>query len=133
MTMQSRDEIVAAVKARGYFDGWTDEQLVARNVVKLVEEACEAVAESGLGDNSEHPSKNAYWFKRYAREYTRIARAFFNGGYCGKVKSEKKRAALISELHDVYVVLVVLESLLGVDIAAGALDKARGDVGRGVR
>ncbi len=133
MTMQSRDEIVAAVKARGYFDGWTDEQLVARNVVKLVEEACEAAIESGIGADNEYEGYKAYWFKRYAKEYARIAKRFFDGGDCGKVKFKKYRNALISELHDVYVVLVVLESLLGVDIAAGALDKARGDVGRGVR
>jgi NTP pyrophosphatase (non-canonical NTP hydrolase) len=130
--MEHRSEIVAAVRARGYFDGWSDEELIARNVVKLVEEVCEAVIGSGVGSDNDWPGeRDAYWFKRYANEYQGIARRFFDGGYCGRVRWN--RTSLVSELHDVYVVLCCLESLLGVDLAAGALGKATGDVERGVR
>lgn len=42
--MSQQTQIVAAVAKRGYMDGWSDDQLAARQLVKMVEELAEASA-----------------------------------------------------------------------------------------
>lgn len=128
--MQNRDEIVAVVRDRGYMDGWTDEQLLARQVVKLAEEVAETLRDANL-----LLPDNASWHDWYgatiaAGDLRLRAWHLFDNGDCGIVGN---RDGLISELADVYVVMSMLEHLLGVDIAQLALAKARGDVERGVR
>ena len=43
-TTNAQDRIVQAVALRGYLDGWTDDELALRQLVKLLEEVGEAFA-----------------------------------------------------------------------------------------
>lgn len=43
-------EIAANTARRGYREGWSQDQFLGRQVVKLLEEACEALEASGLPD-----------------------------------------------------------------------------------
>jgi NTP pyrophosphatase (non-canonical NTP hydrolase) len=128
---ETQRKIVAAVKARGYLEGWTPSELGARQFAKLVEEVGEVGGACSIqgGMAAEHVYADLYWAASSAREA-------FDDGYCGEVLSPETAA---EEAADCYVVLSVLthalEQMLGreIDLEALALAKAQGDVKRGVR
>lgn len=125
MTIQQ--DVYQAVRERGYVDGWTPEQFVARQVCKLQEELSELAGEVRGTSMSTHLAMAA------AGEVARVDfddedgwRDFSDGmfGYT-------PRAA--AELADLVVVALVMAEALGVDVLQAALGKARADVGRGTR
>jgi len=127
---ETQRAIVEAVKARGYLDGWTPEQLGARQVVKLVEEVVELQGCIGIvkyGDKD---------LDRLLCDAQTVARRVFDRGDCTQVEIPEDA---VKEAADCYVVLAVLthalEQMLGreIDLEALALAKATGDVKRGVR
>lgn len=125
MTIQQ--DVCAAVRDRGYLAGWTTEQAIARQVCKLQEELAELACEvNGLDPETAGDIQQA----------GRQARIDFDGvdGWHDAAANSfgySRRAA--AELYDLQVVVFVLAELLGVDVQAGALDKARADVERGKR
>lgn len=127
-------QIYAAVEARGYTRGWTRQQLIARQLVKLAEEVGEAsqyaiLDPEMLGDQP----RNA--FDWHVDRLAVLARERFNAAdweWCGTV-SDFDELNIADELADVYVVVCMLAHLLGVDVQSRALDKAQADIARGVR
>ena len=120
--------IVAFVANRGYLDGYDIDQRIARQLVKQLEETCEAMQCIGvLEDNA------LYDLLFDAARVGRFARAVFDmpslfDGVTVNV------ATVIGEFPDMVVPLAVLADALGVpDMLATGLDKAQADVVRGVR
>ena len=120
--------IVAFVADRGYLDGYTVEQRIARQLVKALEETCEALQCVGTLEDSA-----LYDLLVDAARVGQFARAVFDvpslfDGATVDVPT------LIAELPDMVVPLAVLADAVGVhDMMAAGLDKARADVARGVR
>lgn len=135
MTAQKSFEIIATeinylVKQRGYLDGYTANQLIARNIVKAFEELAEA-SEHVILDPAER-------FTPYVEAIGSFAKERFDSKWwtnCGPTDVE----LLKSEIADLFVVLSVLVKQIEAhtgsryDVAELALDKARDDVARGVR
>ncbi len=126
--MSAQAQTVAAVAQRGYLDGWTDGELLALQVVKLVEELAE-LAECVEGDDPVLAD-----FLRIVRRLNKPARRLFDrreafvGAECINTKQAR------SELTDCAVVLSVAAHALDVpDVMYAASVKARQDVTRGVR
>ncbi len=126
--MSAQAQTVAAVAQRGYLDGWTDGELLALQVVKLVEELAE-LAECVEGDDPVLAD-----FLRIVRRLNKPARRLFDrreafvGAECINTKQAR------SELTDCAVVLAVAAHALGIpDVMFAASVKARQDVTRGVR
>ena len=126
--MSAQAQTVAAVAQRGYLDGWTDGELLARQVVKLAEELAE-LAECIDGDDPVLLD-----FLRIVRRLNKPARRLFDqldafvGAECVNTKQAR------SELTDCAVVLAVAAHALGIpDVMFAASVKARQDVTRGVR
>ncbi len=133
--MSIQSEIVEAVRKRGYLEGWSKEQLAARQVMKLAEELRELllIADGELssdeyGDDVFERIKDAQDKIDYAG---RAAKYAFDKGDCGTIISDDDAK---KELFDIIVVCSILAYALGVDdMMQGALDKANADVKRGVR
>ena len=126
--MSAQAQTVAAVAQRGYLDGWTDGELLARQIVKLAEELAE-LAECIDGDDPVLAD-----FLRIVRRLNKPARRLFDrreafiGAECVNTKQAR------SELTDCAVVLSVAAHALDVpDVMYAASVKARQDVTRGVR
>jgi len=126
--MSAQGQTVASVARRGYLDGWTDGELLARQVVKLAEELAE-LAECIDGDDPVLLD-----FLRIVRRLNKPARRLFDqldafvGAECVNTKQAR------SELTDCAVVLAVAAHALGIpDVMFAASVKARQDVTRGVR
>ena len=120
-------EIAANVAARGYREGWTDEQYAARQVCKLGEELGELVI------HLRTPISLPYWA---AVAYDRIgfqAREHFDNTLAWDDASLWDHTAAAAEAADMLVVLYNLADALGVDLNALALEKSKSDVERGVR
>jgi len=129
-------EIAANVAARGYREGWTDEQYAARQVCKLGEELGEAVHQlkQCYSDDPSDLAPMPAWMGRLSTAQIRCREAFDNrGSYQWDRVFIRDRDALIGELTDMQVVLAVAGHALGVDLNALALEKSRADVERGVR
>ena len=128
--MSIQSEIVEAVRSRGYLEGWTNGQLAARQVMKLVEEVGELL--DYLTWHNSLPNHEEIFQTWYRSRDTAIsARGAFDGGECGTIFSTPDT---IKELADIIVVCSVLAHALGVDdMMQGALDKANADIARGVR
>ena len=121
--------IVGAVAARGYLDGYTLDQRIARQLVKQLEETCEAI-QAVIDDN---PSGHLATLIIHAYRVGRQARAVFDipSLFDGVMVDVP---LLIAELPDMVVPLAVLADAAGVpDMMAAGLDKAQADVARGVR
>ena len=131
MTPQRR--VFAAVQARGYTDGWTEAQFVARQVSKLVEELAEVAHEV--------PAVGATILIKLA-DVAEMAREEFDEkdawtppvwpAFAERLWPDR-RAAIASELADLQVVLFAAAERMGVDIVALAVEKAEADVKRGVQ
>jgi NTP pyrophosphatase (non-canonical NTP hydrolase) len=130
-TLEAQGAIFEALVARGYTAGLTAEQLTARQVCKLLEEACEAArhVEGFSGQTDEliatlHDAARAEFddLKRW-QSYGRI----------------RSYAGLKDELPDVAVTLANTAEALtwadeyAFDVMAAAVKKSTEDVRRGVR
>lgn len=120
--------IVAFVADRGYLEGYTLDQRIARQLVKQIEETCEA-----LQCITDCPSRQVAGLITWAGYIGRYARALFDvPSLFDDVVIDVP--TLIDELPDMVVPLAVLADAVGVpDMMAAALDKAQADVKRGVR
>lgn len=119
--------IVAAVRERGYLDGYTEDQLAARQLVKLLEELCEALQCIHTDD----PILAA--LVANAAIYGKSARAVFDipSLFDGVTVDFGELGA---EFCDLVVPLAVLGQVLDVpDMMAAGYRKAQADVARGVR
>ena len=119
--------IVAAVADRGYLDGYTIDQRIARQLVKLFEEVCEAMQCINADDTDLH------LFIQHANSQGKWARAIFDVPVLfGDVLVDVP--TLLEELPDLVVPLAVLADAVGVtDMLDLAQAKAWADVARGVR
>jgi NTP pyrophosphatase (non-canonical NTP hydrolase) len=134
--MDAQRKVADSVAKRGYRDGWTAEQFLARQVAKLTEE---------LAELAQHVAKfypgGRIGFNWQAKliDAGDVARRDFDNPAewhdCGPVDL----AALRDEAADILVVLFnIAEASNVIDGAAGnvvqaAVDKAAGDEARGVR
>lgn len=128
-SIQSR--IAQNVIDRGYAEGWTPDQMVCRQIAKLVEELGEAVAHlCTMGEFLNHPV--AFWAD--AMDFAaRRAKIHFDSKNTWDDVYLDDLDALRTELADIQVVLFVAAHFLGFDITQAALDKSNADVKRGVR
>lgn len=125
-----RQRIVEAVRDRGYLDGWTPRQLVARNACKLIEESAETL-------EAVQSERWAVWST--AMQVKQLSGELFDESDYWDESGEMDVEQIRKEVADCYVVLsVLLDALESVteapfDVAQAALEKAEGDVDRGVR
>ena len=126
-----QEQVAQAVAARGYREGWTAEQFLTRQLLKLVEESGEA--SSWVQDDA------AGFFQALAASFN-AKRAFDSGVSYRMVRDFIPRwREFAKELADIQVVLMcaaqALSEMTGepFDVAQAALDKATADVGRGRR
>ena len=120
--------IVAAVAGRGYLDGWDLDQRIARQLVKELEEVCEA-----LQCINTHNNMQLLALVMDAVVIGRSARMVFdNPALFDGVTVDVP--TLLEELPDLVVPLAVLADAVGVpDMMDLAQEKAWADVKRGVR
>lgn len=130
--------IYEAVRQRGYLDGYTDAQLLARQVCKLQEEIAEFCREVVLPVT---PLGNV---KGLILGAGLSARQLFDRpsvwDQAGPIDHPETAACLYQELADLYVVLALIEQTLQrlyptvpIDMQQLALIKAESDIARGVR
>lgn len=119
--------IVAFVADRGYLNGYTLDQRIARQLVKQLEETCEALqAVDGYDPRLAELVERAHMLGIMARAIFDVPSLFDN--------VTVDVPTLIEELPDMVVPLAVLADALAVpDMMAAGLDKAEADVKRGVR
>lgn len=125
--MNAQEIVSANVAARGYRDGWTAEQFVARQLCKMTEELDEAV---------KHLRKNDRQVFSFAWELAvagPMARRKFDDREAWDTVTLHDPDALRSELADMQVVLFAAASALEFDVVQAAIDKSSQDVARGVR
>jgi NTP pyrophosphatase (non-canonical NTP hydrolase) len=120
-----QEEVYQAVKDRGYLDTeeWSRDQLIVRQVVKLIEEVGELSRKTDTG----HADR---WALLYAVALGEYAKAMFDNGPFNNPSYDT--GILKHELADVQIVVYVLATLLGIDIDEEAHIKATLDVPRGV-
>ena len=135
--MNTQRRIYEAVKARGYREGWTAEQFIARNVAKMQEELFEASELVALSD------ENCYTAIALAAALAR--REFDNGDWTDTgftlpfPYQEEAHADFKGELADMYVVLCCMAEALGemdgeaFSLEDAALAKSERDIDRGIR
>ena len=121
----AQDTVAANVAARGYRDGWTQEEFVARQLAKMTEELAEA-----------------FWYTS-GMERTDWAAGLPDVGEAARYAFDDKEAwskariakpdALRAELTDMMVVLLAAADALGFYILPAAIEKSSADVARGVR
>ena len=128
--MNAQEMIAANVAARGYRDGWTAEQFVARQLCKLTEELNEAAKESIVGLPL---SRNVLWWLDKLDDAGRRARIAFDTQEDWSGAELVDSDILRSELADMQVVLFAAAAALDFDIVQTAIDKSAVDVPRGVR
>lgn len=118
--------IANAVKARGYDGaGMTQEQFCFSQFCKAIEE----LAEVGSCFGTELDSHTVAWMQK---EAAHIAKVYFNHPErMGNITLYKSGIAL--ELADLLITLVMAADAIGIDLESLAVEKAVGDVRRGVR
>jgi len=127
--MNTQQKIAALIAKRGYRDGWTPEQFIARQVVKLQEELGE------LTGGVDVPQWSLYAMQLAAQR----ARGAFDNEALWNYDIDVNVNVMRSELADLVVVACVLAEALAemsgqpFDVMAAALEKAQADVERGVR
>lgn len=129
-TTNAQDRIVQAVAQRGYLDGWTDDEVALRQLVKLLEEVGEAYAAISL------PSLSGEMlaFALDAIDLGERARVLFKDRADLFRGVTVNTAVLAHELPDLVVPLAVLADSLAVDdMMAEGVRKAEADAARGVR
>ena len=131
--MNAQEIVAANVAARGYANGWTAEQFVARQLCKMTEELGEA-SDQIVSTASVSPiSRNVLWWIDKLGDAERRARIAFDNpaDWCNFKFSDPD--ALRSELADMQVVLFAAAEALGFDVVQAAIEKSSKDVERGVR
>ncbi len=129
--MNDQNDVYNAVVARGYREGWSADQFLARQIAKLAEE---------LGESSFHIASMD--FQRWVTEVHNAGRAarfaFAQPDYWDQAAIVHPDG-LARELADLQVVLFCAAAALGevmgepFDLVQAARDKALADVKRGVR
>lgn len=126
--MSAQAQTVASVARRGYFNGFTDDELLARQVVKMLEELAELAATIETGD----PAMEAFYASLV--NAGKQARYVFDHAewFVGSTIADTQAAQ--HELADLCVVLSVMAHALDVpDVMFAASQKALADEARGVR
>lgn len=128
-------EVSTAVAERGYHDGWTEEQFLARQLAKLLEELAEMAAHLHLDPGQE--------LRDILQEAGQLARALFDDPavwrLSGTIHGARSVEELKNELADVQVVVYCMaESLVRLsgepyDVVQAARMKGWADRERGVR
>ena len=126
--MNAQQIVAANVAARGYRDGWTTDQFVARQVYKLTEELDE------IAGNIYPPF--LYQAVEWRNDLHRAgmnARKTFDSKHGWDIAGLGSRDTICSELADLVVVLLTAAEALEFDVIQAAIDKSAADVARGVR
>lgn len=127
MTTASTADIAAAVAARGYLSSLTQDEIIARQLVKLIEEIGEAAQVISCADPVVRD------FLKFVDLMGRRARIIFDLPAL-TVGATVDVPALLGELPDLVVPIAVAAHYAGVDdVMALAVNKAWRDVERGVR
>lgn len=135
--MDAQRQVAESVAKRGYRDGWTAEQFLARQVCKLVEE----LAELTLTIAKVWPGGRLYWpWQQIIDKAGLAARLSFDDPAEWHDVAVMDLAALKSEAADMQVVLFNIAAAIGeleggqpFDVVQAAVDKATRDEARGVR
>lgn len=126
--MSAQAQAVASVARRGYLDGWTDDELLARQVVKHQEELGELASTIETDDPllAEFLAKITLAGKKARNVFDRPT--LFAGATIADTLAARH------ELADLGVVLAVMAHALDVpDVMYAASQKALADEARGVR
>ena len=123
--MNAQEIVAANVAARGYRDGWTAEQFVARQLCKMMEELGEALWYIHGIDRLD--------FAADLPDVGEAARIAFDDKEAWNKARIAKPDALRAELADMLVVLFAAAAALDFDVVQAAIDKSSADVARGVR
>lgn len=121
-----QDAVVESVDRRGYRKGWTDEEFLARQLVKLLEELGE------LADCMILPQRVRNLLLPAAAK----AKALFDNKEIwsgSRWRSEKDELNAVKELADMQVVMFCAADAMQVDASAQAVSKAKKDAKRGTR
>ena len=123
--VKPQEAVYTHVADRGYLNGYTTDQAIARQIAKLTEELgelAEAITPNG---------KNWYWLHalRIAGHLARTAFDDHNRWDGVTIDYERARA----EAADCQVPLFVLAEMMGLDVVEAAVDKSASDIVRGVR
>lgn len=127
--MSEQQEVYQAVVRRGYREGWSRKQWLARQCIKLLEEVGEFARAITTPEGAPADLWMALWLAEEAGRYAR--RAFDNANAWEGVTVDE--AEYMAELADVQVVLFAAAGETGRDLPRAAAAKARADVERGVR
>lgn len=127
--MNAQTIVAANVAARGYRDGWTAEQFVARQLAKLTEELAEVARQ--ITPSTYEYCRLRDWLEAL-QDAGIAARLAFDerSEWIGLIHISRLAPA---ELADMQVVLFAAAAALDFDIAQAAIDKSSQDVARGVR
>lgn len=141
--MTPQEQVVDAVKARGYWEGYSAYQMLARNLVKMAEELAEATAwvvleptaAVGFGATKLEALFTLVGLVARERFDARAPADWYDNDEATPYVAEKTA----KELADMQVVLFNAAQAFGewrgepFDVVQAALDKSRADVARGVR
>ena len=136
MTPTAQQQIAESVRLRGYLDGYTETQLIARHMTKLIEEVAETWRH--IHDNTEQFGE-VDWLRDRIVDIGETARPVFDNPRGWDKITVSDFSALRRELADCAVVLLSLSQCLvrltgqPFDVVDAAVTKAAADVGRGVR
>lgn len=118
-------DVLGAVTARGYREGWTDQPFMARQVAKAVEELGELAALFDFG--------TSHWsFLSELAEASQDARNAFDTESWAWVEATAM-GDLATEVADVMIPLLCIAEVAGFDALEAVRRKALGDVSRGKR
>lgn len=121
----AQQRVAANVAARGYQDGWSDEEMAARQVPKIIEEAAE------LADTVRYGYVIPWWVSASANAGRECREAFDEHDIWHKATIDKEKAK--AELTDIAIAALTMAQALGFDLVQAAIEKAAADVERGKR
>jgi hypothetical protein len=133
MVIGVHETLYEAVRERVYLEGYTPEQILARQVCKLQEELAELAEHMTMPQGTQGNVKGAILAAGL------MARRAFDCDIWHYEAAPLDIARIRKELADMYVVLAVAEQVLNTisddraSIRMLALEKAYGDIERGVR
>lgn len=123
--MTEQQEVYNFIDQRGYRRGWTAQQFVVRQVLKLIEEVAEAALLVSFDDE--------IMPRATIDAAGSLARAAFDQMPPTAYAAVRDYDELAQELADIQVVVFAMAQALDFDVIQAARDKARLDVRRGVR
>ncbi|GAF76757.1 unnamed protein product, partial [marine sediment metagenome] len=124
--MTPQDAVVDCVDKRGYRKGWTDEEFLARQLVKLLEELGELAECMILPQNVRNLLLPAAAEAKTLFDNKEIWKG-------SKWRSDGDKLNAVKEIADMQVVLFCAADAMQVDSSAQAASKAKKDVERGTR